>query len=154
MGWWSLVLCASYDKPEWGYGVAAFLFAGHMYLSKNVKRDISIWIPCFVVGYIGDSLLILNGIFQDPKGMFFPTWLIGLWALFPLTLAYSFKPVLKNRKLTLLAGAAGGFSYYAGNSFGVLTTSDPILINLSINAFVWMFYLSVFRLILKFYKVI
>lgn len=155
LGWWSLVLSASKGKPEWGLGIAAILLFGHfLFYSKKKLRDLLILVPCLLIGILGDTLLIKNGVFINPEGSMIPLWLVGLWILFPLTLPYSFKAVMINRKLLLFVGIMAGFSYYAGQAFEILLTPDPMMLNLGINAFVWMFYLSVFRLILKLNKAI
>ncbi len=151
LGWWMLVLSASYQKETLGLIVMALLVLAHfLFVSQNRARDLYLLKACSVVGILGDSLLIYTGVLKTTDGsVMIPLWLVGLWFLFPLTLPYSFKSFFsKNSALPFLSlGAAA--SYYAGEAFNVLTMARPLMISLLIISLMWIFYFVIFRWIYK-----
>jgi hypothetical protein len=129
--------------------VCLILLVVHFFwLSHSPKRDLLFLLPAASLGISGDFLLIQGGVFTlPPTESLFPLWLLGLWLLFPLTLLDSMAPLFQKTLSRIGLGWAAGFSYYAGNYFGILFTSDPVWLNLALAGLAWCLYLQGFYLI-------
>ncbi len=150
IGWWSLVLFASFGQQEIGLIIMAALVALHFYyLSTHRARDLWLMKVCTIFGVAGDLLLMHLEVISWPSSQAFPYWLIGLWFLFPLTLPYSFRPFLQNSATLPFLAVGAALSYLAGVSFQVLEFPLPILTTAFLLSAVWTFYLFIFRLFLN-----
>lgn len=150
IGWWSLVLFASFGQQEIGLIIMAALVALHFYtLSTHRTRDLWLMKACAALGVAGDLLLMRLEIISWPPSQSFPFWLIGLWFLFPLTLPYSFRPFLQKSATLPLLAVGAALSYLAGVSLQVLEFPLPIVTTALLLSAVWTFYLFVFRIFLK-----
>ncbi len=152
LGWWSLVISASYEKEVIGLIIMAILISLHfIFTSQNRSRDLWLMKACSVIGILGDSLLFLTGVLKTTNGsLIIPYWLIGLWFLFPLTLPYSFKEMLNRTRFLPLLALGAAVSYYAGVGLQVLFLGEPLLLSLGLITLFWLFYLVIFRQLLGF----
>lgn len=151
LGWWGLVFSARNQSQEWGLTLALLLVLIHFWLfSSYRRRDHWLLKACAIWGISADILLIQIGFIGFPPSHQFPFWLLGMWTLFPLTLPYSFHPLLSRTHLRPLLALGAALSYLAGESLGVLNFPYGALITGMSLSLVWFCHLSFFAWVLTY----
>ena len=147
LGWWALVLSASYKMELLGFAISLCLIAIHFgFIANNLKKDIFTLICCGGLGVSGDFILIQFEIIQTQNSLsLFPIWLIGLWFLFPITLNYSLAWSLKGHLIKPLVAIGAAGSYFAGKSFEILYLKEPIFESFLVITAVWWIYFLLFE---------
>ncbi len=136
LGWFACVLAG--NTIAVGY-LACALWIHYRFVSTQ-RRE---WLLVFAVTLLGvglDSLLTQLGIFHFESRTLglIPLWLICLWCLFATTLCHSMR-WLHGRLIlsSLLGGAAGASSYYAGYHLGVVDFPYPMLTSIVVLTLCW-----------------
>lgn len=118
--------------------LSVLLCATHALLSPDLKQDVRMAAAPFLLGVTMDYSLMHLGVFVfQPSG--FPLWLLCIWALFSVSLRYSFawlanKPVI----FAVLLGAVGGtLSYWSASKLGAVTFGYPLPLSLAIIGSLW-----------------
>jgi hypothetical protein len=141
-GWFAGVLGAATSHFWLGPVTVCGVFILHLYLHKNVAREITIGGIFIFCGFATDSLLTAFQVYTPAAHFlpspFSPPWLMCMWLNLATIFNVSLKWLSKRYLLSaILGGLGGGLSYYGGGSLGALKFNAPVLTNIIITGMVW-----------------
>jgi Protein of unknown function (DUF2878) len=146
--WFACVLGSAHGAPVWGCAGAAAAWGVHMALVPDPRGEIrlallsaSMGAVCETVNRWSDAVLVSSDPVPPP---FPPSWLVVLWAVFPMVLRHS-ASWLSGRPLTAAAcGAiAGPLSWHGGAALGGVTLGDDPLLSSGLLSLEWAIVLPV-----------
>lgn len=131
--WFACVLASAHGAPLWGMAGAAAAWGVHMALVSDRKGEFRLALLAAAIGAVCETVNRWSGattVTSDPVPYPFPpSWLVVLWAIFPMVLRHS-TSWLSGRPLAAAAcGAiAGPLNWHGGAALGGATLSaDPRL---------------------------
>ncbi len=147
--------CCAYLRDE-SLAVLIALLGLHFYLSTQRQRDMKLLFIVVPLGICFDLLLSVMGVIHFQSAYFFPPWLIGLWCVFALSVAYSFAWLIPFNSMAKIGigSVAGALSYYAAGEIGALEIMAPMSLSLFYVALIWGFLLPVIFLLYTRYVLI
>jgi hypothetical protein len=144
VGWFACVLGDSYGMPLLGPAVVAVLLALHLGViaPETRLREVAILLLAGLVGYTGDSALVLAGAigFDPGSGPGVPTklWMVALWMNFATAFNSALYWLAGRPLLASLLGALGGpMAYLAGVKLGALAFPGGTVWALALIAVEW-----------------
>lgn len=142
VGWFACVLGAARGLYFLGPVVVCGLFILHLFLHRNIAREITIGCMFMICGFFTDTLLTVSNVYTPLDNIspypFSPPWLIFMWLNFSTVFNVSLKWMQKKYFLSvLLGGVGGGLSYYGGASLGAIDIADPVLGKILLTGLVW-----------------
>ncbi len=143
-GWFACILGAAHGMAWLGPWVVAGLLALHLALSPSRTGMVEGILPLVagVVGYLGDSVLVLSGVLHFPgeAGLVPPTrlWMVALWMNFATALTTSVYWLAGRPGLGMVLGALGGpLAYLGGAELGAVALPHGAGWALSLVAVEW-----------------
>jgi hypothetical protein len=126
-GWWSCLLSAHYGIHILALFtfVTALVAIQFIYVVEASKRknEFKFYVLLLTVGFLVDGLFGYFGVlsFKGQQGYLAPTWMLGMWMLFPISIGYSFSWLQGKKMLAFILGAVGGpMTYKVGASFDLV----------------------------------
>jgi len=127
LGWFACVLGNAYGLPLFGPAAVAVLLTAHFAVIPRDRRlrEAAILLLAGVVGYVGDSALVMAGAigFDPGSGPGAPTklWMVAMWLNFATALNSALYWLAGRPLLASLLGALGGpLAYLGGARLGAL----------------------------------
>ena len=138
LAWFSCALLTPY--ASW---IVPAIISLHLILSPSKKIDARILLAA-VLGVMVDLLLMAFNIISFDTSHF-PLWLVGLWAMFAISLNHSLAWLakLKTWQVSLIGAIGGSTSYLAAIKFEAIITPFNTMEILLVYAFIWALLLPV-----------
>lgn len=130
LGWLVSVVGAARGYPVAGVVYAvAWVVLHHWHIRRHRVRELLLVLAAAGLGFTVDSLLALGGYIAFPAhaSLGFPTtvWMVGLWAMFAMTLRHSLSWLRRRYTAAALLGAVfGPLAYWAGSRIGAIQLGD------------------------------
>lgn len=130
--WLAAVLGAAAGMPWLGVLYAALWLPAHVHAAKSAALvELKLIIAAGLVGFAGDSLLVLSGFISFPPqarlGEPTTVWMVVLWLGFAATLRHVLGWMRGRYMLGALLGAvAGPFAYWSGAKLGAVVLTDTV----------------------------
>lgn len=156
IGWFVCVLGAAHHLPWVGTGLAVVIVATHICLATRPLEELKLIASAILIGLVWDSTLITVGWLDFNSGFLIqgmaPHWIVGLWALFAMTLNVSLA-WLKTRLVAavVLGAIAGPLAYWGGVRLGAVDFVQPlhVVIALSLG---WAFFIPLLARLARHYN--
>jgi hypothetical protein len=128
-GWFASILGAAAGLPWLGPVCVLVLVIGNMLVRRRWAADAALYLTAGMLGYAGDSALVLSGLMGFPERAAFgqpsTIWMSFMWMNFAATLHASLAWLKGRYVLTAVFGLIGGpLAYWAGERFGAVTLAD------------------------------
>lgn len=137
-GWIISVVAAATGIAHIGLVTVLLILVLHFMLANDWRSEAWLLVTAIAIGMVFDSLLVSFNLLAYENGIIIPGtapyWIIGMWALFAITLNHSLAWFQQHTVIAVLAGAVfGPLAYVAGQSLGAVTiVSNTALIVLAL----------------------
>jgi len=153
--WFACILGAAAGFPWTGVVIVLIVMAGHLaWMVRSGARtsEAALLLSAAVLGWIGDSLLVLAGLLTFPEAARLgePTtfWMVALWVNLAMTLRYSMAWMRGRMFAAAVFGAVGGpVAYWAGARLGAVMLGASALTVLAAVAALWAIAMPVLLLV-------
>jgi hypothetical protein len=131
VGWFACVLGAAHHLPWVGTALAAGIVAVHIGLAARPLQELKLVVCTLLMGVFWDSTLVTLGWLDFNSGFLVhgmaPHWILGLWALFAMTLNISLAWLKTHLLAAVVLGAiAGPLAYWGGVRLGAVSFVQPL----------------------------
>jgi len=140
IAWLAAVMTAAQGHPAWGLACIAAVIAWHLGVSARPWREAMLVGVAALVGTLAETLQATQHLLvyaHSPDGLAAPAWIIGLWALFAISLNVNLRWLRGRPLLAAAVGAiAGPAAFASGVRLGAARLVEP-LPALAMLAVVW-----------------
>ena len=139
LAWWSSMLL----PPHFSLPIVGLCLVIHARLHPQPR----ILIAGLVFGLLGfgfDRAFLASGL--AGTGGVFPSFLIGCWLIFPITLDHSMRFFVATWPRLILLAALAPLAYLAAGPICAFRYESPLLLSLSVHAALWLLWLSLWKL--------
>jgi hypothetical protein len=142
VGWFASAMGAVWGMPLLGPLVVLIYLGGHLRLSRQPKRELSLIASVGLIGMGVDSLKKVTRLVEYASdgdiSFLAPLWIVGMWVLYATSLNGSLDWMRRKYPLAAILGAiAGPTSYLAGERLGAVAFGHALAPTLIILALVW-----------------
>jgi len=128
--WLAAVITAAQGRPAWGLACIAAAIAWHLGVSARPWHEAMLVGVAALVGTLAETLQATQHLLvyaHAPGGLVAPAWIIGLWALFAISLNVNLR-WLRGRPLfaAALGAVAGPAAFASGVRLGAARLVEPL----------------------------
>ena len=142
VGWLACVCGAAQNRPGLGLASASTLLLGHLILSYDRSRQLTLIFVAAIIGLSVESVLSWVGVYQftsgQPVSWLPPPWIIIMWMQFATLLPFCLSWLRSRYLLSAFLGMTGGpLAFLGGESLGAIIILPPRWSHMILLALFW-----------------